>query len=93
MKELEEDLVNTGYISEENRKEGWSREDDAYAVYAYQKIREIPVFHEVMGLSRQMADDSPDNAPVQVIACTECGINAGCPDCDRRSITETCEYI
>ena len=27
----------------------------------------IPVFHELMSVAKQMADDSPDNAPVQAI--------------------------
>ncbi len=67
MKNLEDMCVQGGYLEEDQRKEGWSQEDDAYFLYAYQQKEGIPIFHELMSIARSMAYDTPDNAPVQAV--------------------------
>ena len=70
MKNLEEQYLQEGRLTEEKRKESWSQEDDAYFIYGYQKYEDIPIFHEMMSIARSMAYDTPDNAPVQAIYST-----------------------
>lgn len=70
LKELEEECVIGGYIAEKDRKDSWTQEDDAYVIYAYQINDGIPVFHELMSLSRHMAYDNAGNAPVRAIYST-----------------------
>lgn len=67
MRELEEESIQDSYLKEEQRKESWSQEDDAYFIYAYQQNEGIPVFHEQMSIAKSMAFDTPDNAPLQAI--------------------------
>ncbi|MEI3417555.1 MAG: hypothetical protein V8Q86_03330 [Blautia sp.] len=66
MKKLRDQELNNGLLEEGKTKEPTS-DDEAYFIYAYQKNNGIPVFHELMSAAKQMADDSPDNAPVQAI--------------------------
>lgn len=70
MKNLEEQYIQEGYLEEDQRKENWNQEDDAYFIYAYQKNEGIPIFHELMSIARIMAYDTPDNAPVQAVYST-----------------------
>ena len=70
MKNLEEQYLQEGYLTEEKRKESWSQEDDAYFIYGYQKYEDIPIFHEMMSIAGSMAYDTPDNAPIQAIYST-----------------------
>ena len=56
--------LNNGLLEEGKTSEPTS-DDEAYFIYAYQENTGIPVFHELMSVAKQMADDSPDNAPVQ----------------------------
>ena len=58
--------LNNGLLEEGKTSEPTS-DDEAYFIYAYQENTGIPVFHELMSVAKQMADDSPDNAPVQAI--------------------------
>ncbi|MDO4274811.1 MAG: hypothetical protein Q4D16_14175 [Eubacteriales bacterium] len=67
MKNLEEEYVKEELLPEDKRKETWSQDDDAYFIYAYQENEGVPIFHEMMSIARQMAYDTPDNAPIQVI--------------------------
>lgn len=67
MKALEEEYISQELLEEENRKGEWSEADDAWVLYAYQEHNGIPVFHEMMGIARQFADDSPENAAVSAI--------------------------
>lgn len=67
MKNLEEEYIQENYLKEEQRKENWDQEDDAYFIYAYQQKEGIPIFHELMSIAKSMAYDTPDNAPVQAI--------------------------
>lgn len=66
MKKLRDQELNNGLLEEGKTKEPTS-DDEAYFIYAYQKNNGIPVFHELMSAAKQMADDSPDNAPVKAI--------------------------
>ena len=67
MREMEEKEAALGNLPEDKRKESWGAEDEAYAVYAYQTNQGMPVFHELMGIARIMADDSPDNGQVMAL--------------------------
>lgn len=67
MKKLEEEYIQGNYLKEEQRKENWDQEDDAYFIYAYQQKEGIPIFHELMSIAESMAYDTPDNAPLQAI--------------------------
>lgn len=66
MKKLRDQELNNGLLEEGKTNEPTS-DDEAYFIYAYQENTGIPVFHELMSVAKQMADDSPDNAPVQAI--------------------------
>jgi len=66
MKKLRDQELNNGLLEEGKTNEPTS-DDEAYFIYAYQENMGIPVFHELMSVAKQMADDSPDNAPVQAI--------------------------
>lgn len=66
MKKLRDQELNDGLLEEGKTNEPTS-DDEAYFIYAYQENTGIPVFHEAMSIAKQMADDSPDNAPVQAI--------------------------
>ena len=66
MKKLRDQELSNGLLEEGKTKEPTS-DDEAYFIYAYQENNGIPVFHELMSVAKQMADDSPDNAPVQAI--------------------------
>ena len=66
MNELRSQELNDGLLKEGDTNEPTS-EDEAYFIYAYQENTGIPVFHEAMSIAKQMADNSPDNAPVQAI--------------------------
>ena len=66
MEKLRDQELNNGLLEEGKTNEPTS-DDEAYFIYAYQENTSIPVFHELMSVAKQMADDSPDNAPVQAI--------------------------
>lgn len=66
LKSLRKQELSNGLLEEGKTNEPTS-DDEAYFVYAYQENTGIPVFHELMSVAIQMADDSPDNAPVQAI--------------------------
>ena len=66
MKKLRDQELNNGLLEEGKTNEPTS-DDEAYFIYAYQENTDIPVFHELMSVAKQMSDDSPDNAPVQAI--------------------------
>lgn len=66
LKNLREQELSNGLLEEGKTNEPTS-DDEAYFIYAYQENTGIPVFHELMSIAKQMADDSPDNAPVQAI--------------------------
>ena len=66
MKKLRDQELNNGLL-EEGKTNVPTSDDEAYFIYAYQENTGIPVFHELMSVAKQMADDSPDNAPVQAI--------------------------
>lgn len=63
----EEEQISQGYIMEEEKKESWGEEDDAYFISAYQQEQSLPIFHEQMTIARSLALDKPANAPVQII--------------------------
>lgn len=44
MKNLEEQYLQEGRLTEEKRKESWSQEDDAYFIYGYQKYEDQFLF-------------------------------------------------
>lgn len=67
MKEKEKRRIEQKLIEKKEQKDQWTKEDDAYFIYAYQKIERLPVFHEYMSIAKQMAYDSPDAAPVQAV--------------------------
>lgn len=67
MDEKEKSYIRQKLIDEKDRKGQWTKKDDAYMIYAYQKWEGLPVFHEYMSIAKQMAYDSPDAAPVQAI--------------------------
>ena len=59
IKQIENEEIESGLNTEANRKEAWTEEDDAYFVYGVQKHAGLPVFHEFMNVSRQLAYDTP----------------------------------
>lgn len=67
LEKTEEEQIAQGYRMEEDKKESWGEEDDAYYISAYQEEQSLPVFHEQMAIARSLAFDSPANAPVQMI--------------------------
>lgn len=70
MDQLEKSYLKQELIEKKDKKSKWTKEDDAYVVYAYQKHQDLPIFHEFMSIGHQFAYDSPDNAPVQAIYST-----------------------
>ena len=70
IKQIENEEIESGLNTEANRKEEWTEEDDAYFVYGVQKHAGLPVFHEFMNVSRQLAYDTPDSSAIQVIYST-----------------------
>lgn len=69
-KDFEVKQVEDQLILEEDRKDEWTQEDDAYFIYAYQMCEGLPVFHELMSVDQAFAYDTPDNAPMQAIYST-----------------------
>lgn len=69
-KDFEKQHVEDQLLLEEERKDEWTQEDDAYFIYAYQTCEGLPVFHELMSSNRAFAYDTPDNAPMQAIYST-----------------------
>ena len=67
MSQLENEQISDGLDMEEHRKESWTEEDDAYFVYGVQMSQKLPVFHELMNTSRQLAYDTPDSSVIQAI--------------------------
>lgn len=67
LKEMEDQYVKEGFLKEEKRKAAWTKEDNAYVVYAFQLNDGFPILHEWMGIYRIMAYDNVDNAPVTAI--------------------------
>jgi len=59
--------IQMGYIPENKKKPGWSKEDDAYLITAYQYNNELPIFHERMSVFSKFAFDTADNAPVWAV--------------------------
>lgn len=67
LKEMEDQYVKEGLLKEEKRKAAWTKEDNAYVVYAFQLNDGLPILHEWMGIYKIMAYDNVDNAPVTAI--------------------------
>lgn len=70
MKNVESRYADEGLIEAENIKDEWSEEDDAYLVYAFQKASDLPVYHQMMSITHELAFDTVDSAPVQAIYST-----------------------
>ncbi len=67
LKKMEDQYIKDGMLKEEKRKTSWTKEDNAYVVYAFQLKDRLPILHEWMGIFRVMAYDNVDNAPVTAI--------------------------
>lgn len=70
MEMVEGQRVSEGLIMSEQKKSEWTDEDDGYFIYAYQKFENLPIFHEFMSISNQLAFDTPDGAPIQALYTT-----------------------
>ncbi len=67
LKEVEEQNIQDGLLEEDKRKDTWTKEDEAYMVYAYQLYDQIPILHQWMSVFRIMAYHNVDNAPVTAV--------------------------
>ena len=62
---LEQERLAEGSIRAEDVKEGgWTQEDDAYEIYAWQIYQGLPVFPRIMSLNMQVAYENYQKAPV-----------------------------
>lgn len=64
-KYVDEELIETGDVKDE-----WTSDDDAYFVYAFQKISNLPVYHRLMSITHELAFHTVDSAPVQAVYST-----------------------
>lgn len=95
MSELEEDEIAIGNLPEDKKKESWGPEDEAYAVYGYQYHQGMPIFHELMGIARVMAEDAPDNGQVMAVYTASGFESLNISDCiyDLKAEEETVELL
>lgn len=67
LEDMENLYIEEGSLREEKKKDAWTQEDDAYAVYGYQAKGTLPVMHQWMSLYGTMGFYNVDNAPVSAI--------------------------
>lgn len=67
LSQITDEEIAAGTMTEAQRKESWSGEDDAYFVYGVQKHGGLPVFHESMNISQSLAFDTPDSSVIQAV--------------------------
>lgn len=63
----EEHMNQDGGYQEEQYKQEWTSEDDAFLVYGFQTVQSLPVYHELMFLGGNMKYVTADNAVLQAI--------------------------
>lgn len=67
---LQEICLEEMLIENDEKKEEWISQDDAYIIYAYQKLDGIPVFYEMMPQAKLWASYTIDNAPIIAVYST-----------------------
>lgn len=69
--EWEEHLGQDGSDAQEQYKQEWSEQDNAYLIYGYQIFQNLPVYHELMFLGGNMKYFNADNALIQAVYTRE----------------------
>ncbi|MDO5345490.1 MAG: hypothetical protein Q4E91_07065 [Lachnospiraceae bacterium] len=63
----EEHMDPDGGYQEDQYKQEWTSEDDAYLIYGFQTVQSLPVYHELMFLGGSMKYVTADNAVLQAV--------------------------
>lgn len=74
-KEIEAQYILEDLLEESDKKEAWTKEDDACVVYARQNVNGLPVYPELSVMAQSLAYDTPDSSPVVAI-CSSRGIES-----------------